>query len=83
MFEPFDVEDLENDMKDIKDTIILRGKMNDVIKINKKLKKDIIKLNNTINKYETALRIRSGEILIHLVNYYIKLNNFSCYLYIF
>ena len=34
--------------------------MNDVIKINKKLKKDVIKLNNTITKYETALRIRSG-----------------------
>ena len=60
MFERFDIEDLENDVKDINDNIILRGKMNDVIKINKKLKKDVIKLNNTITKYETALRIRSG-----------------------
>ena len=40
MFEPFlDVEDLENDMKDIKDTITFLCKMNDVIQINKKLKK--------------------------------------------
>ena len=60
LFKPFDVQDLENDIKDVNDNIILRGKMKDIIKINKKLKKDVIKLNNTISKYETALRIRSG-----------------------
>ncbi len=60
IFESFDVEDLENDIEDINDNIVLRGKMNDVIKTNKKLKKDIIKLNNTISKYESALRVRSG-----------------------
>ena len=35
--------------------------MNDIIKKNKKFKKDIIKLNNTISKYQVALRIRSGS----------------------
>jgi hypothetical protein len=61
MFEPFDTDDIQQDIQNINDNIVLRGKMNDIIKKNKKFKKDIIKLNNTISKYQVALRIRSGS----------------------